>query len=83
MTEPIAELTQPIALQALNLANSALQFYLISDICVKDLSYKELYSNLKQLVCLLQNATNLHKTKDVFNPIVDCDSKLSSVPKDS
>jgi hypothetical protein len=45
-------------LTALALANRALQFYLISDVCVKDLTYDEMYVPLRQLVRLLQNATD-------------------------
>lgn len=36
------------------LANRALQFYLVSDVCIKDLTYEEMYLPLKELVCLLQ-----------------------------
>ena len=45
--------------EALALANRALQFYLVSDVCVKDLTYDEIYIPLKQLVCLLQHAGNV------------------------
>ena len=43
---------------ALVLAHRAFQFYLVSDVCIKDLAYDELYVPLKQLVCLLQEAHN-------------------------
>ena len=45
-------------MDALALANRAFQFYLASDVCIKDLTYDEMYLPLKQLVCLLQQASN-------------------------
>ena len=42
---------------ALELARTAFQFYMISDVCIKDLSYDELRVPLNTLVSLLQNAT--------------------------
>lgn len=44
---------------AFQLANAAFQYYIQSDVCVKDLSYNEMYVNLKQLVNLLGNVTLL------------------------
>ena len=52
---------------ALNLANQAFQFYLISDICIKDLAYDDIYTPLKDLVCLLQHATQN------YTQMVDCE----------
>ena len=46
-----------ILTEALTLANRALQFY-VSDVCIKDLTYDEMYLPLKQLVCLLQQTSN-------------------------
>lgn len=51
-------------MDALDLANRAFQFYLVSDVCIKDLTYDEMYVPLKQLVCLLQQASNV--TGDVI-----------------
>ena len=45
-------------ISALELANRAFQFYLVSDICIKDLAHDELYTPLKELVYLLQSVTN-------------------------
>ena len=45
--------------EALALANRAFQFYIVSDVCIKDLTYDEMYLPLKQLVCLLQHASNI------------------------
>lgn len=42
---------------ALLLAQRALQFYLLSDVCVKDLAYEEMYVPLKELVRLLEHTT--------------------------
>jgi hypothetical protein len=39
---------------AFELANRAYQFYLVSDVCIKDLTYDELHSPLKELVELLR-----------------------------
>ena len=47
-----------ILTEAITLANRALQFYLLSDVCIKDLTYDEMYLPLKQLVCLLQQQSN-------------------------
>lgn len=44
--------------EALALANRALQFYLVSDVCIKDLTYDEMYLPLKELVCVLEHALN-------------------------
>tara|TARA_B100001059_G_C17643856_1_gene480809 strand:+ start:323 stop:502 length:180 start_codon:yes stop_codon:yes gene_type:complete len=44
---------------ALELANRAFQFYLVSDVCVKDLAYEDMYVPLRELVCLLQHASNV------------------------
>lgn len=45
--------------EALDLANRAFQFYLVSDVCIKDVAYDELHVPLKALVCLLQRASNV------------------------
>jgi len=44
---------------ALALASRALHFYLVSDVCIKDLTYEEMHIPLRELVCLLQNATSV------------------------
>ena len=47
-----------ILTEAITLTNRALQFYRLSDVCIKDLTYDEMYLPLKQLVCLLQQQSN-------------------------
>jgi hypothetical protein len=51
--------TSIIIQDAFVLANRAFQFYLVSDVCIKDLTYDEMYVSLKELVKLLGNATIL------------------------
>ena len=46
-------------LNVLDLLNKAFQFYIKSDICIKDLSYDDLYTPLKESICLLQEAMNI------------------------
>lgn len=43
---------------AIQLANAAFQYYIKSDVCIKDLAYDDLYLNLKQLVQILGNMSH-------------------------
>ena len=47
------------------LANQALQYYIKSDICMKDIAYDEFYAPLRDCVCILQQMTN-------GTQIIDC-----------
>jgi len=44
---------------ALELANRAFQFYIVSDVCLKDLAYDDMHVPLRELVCMLQRAANM------------------------
>lgn len=47
-----------LMMDALTLANRVFQYYVESDVCLKDAVHEEMYVPLKQLVCLLQQASN-------------------------
>lgn len=52
-------LTNQCALYLRKLISTAFQFYLISDVCIKDLAYDDMYTPLKEAVSVLSHFTNV------------------------
>ena len=47
------------ALYLRGLISTAFQFYLISDVCIKDLTYSDMYIPLKEAMSVLSQLTNV------------------------